>query len=612
MCPNVGTVPGRRDVGSARRALPPDPGRGRLHQPHLGHDVRRPVARPDRPPRPSPPMRPTRLLAPALAGLVAAACAAEPETPADLIVVNATIYTADSARWTAEAMAVKDGKVLYVGSRDSAMAFKGRATQVDDLAGATVFPGLTDAHAHVVGLGELLRDVDLVDTESYDEVIARVVERAKTTPKGQWILGRGWDQNDWEGDKAFPTHDKLSAAVPDHPVYLTRVDGHAGLANAAAMALAKVTAFTPEPPGGAIMGDARGEPSGVFVDNAESLITAVIPPMDSAQLREAVVAAQREMHRWGLTGVHDAGATAATLAAYEGLGADSTLTIRLYAMLADNGTLLNDWFARGPQSGLYGDRLWVRSIKAYMDGALGSRGAALLEPYHDAPHTKGLLVSTPEHIRALGDSATKYGFQLNVHAIGDRGNRLVLDAMEAALAATPGEDRRWRIEHAQIIETSDLPRFARAGIIPSMQASHQTSDMYWVQDRLGPDRLLGAYAWRSLLNTGVIIPNGTDFPVEKVNPFITFHASIARQDDKNWPEGGWRPDERMTRDEALLSMTLWAARAAFQEQILGSLTPGKYADFTVLDQDLMTVPAEQVLATQVLRTVVGGRTVYAR
>jgi predicted amidohydrolase YtcJ len=453
-----------------------------------------------------------------------------------------------------------------------------------------------------------------VDTKSYDDVIARVVARAKTTPKGQWILGRGWDQNDWEGDKSFPTHDKLSAAVPDHPVYLTRVDGHAGLANAAAMAAAKVDRSAMAPEGGSIERDAQGNPSGVFVDNAESLITAAIAPMDSAQTRAAVLAAQAEMHRWGLTGVHDAGANATTLAAYEGLGADSALSVRLYAMLADNGTLLNGWFARGPQNGLYGDHLWVRSIKAYMDGALGSRGAALLEPYHDAPHTKGLLVSTPEHIRALGDSATKYGFQLNVHAIGDRGNRLVLEAMEGALAAapTPPEGRRWRIEHAQIIEVSDLPRFAKAGIIPSMQASHQTSDMYWVQDRLGAERLLGAYAWRSLLKTGVIIPNGTDFPVEKVNPFITFLASVTRQDDKSWPEGGWRPEERMTRDEALLSMTLWPAKAAFQEQILGSLTPGKYADFTVLDQDLMSVPAEQILRTQVVRTVVGGKTVYQR
>jgi predicted amidohydrolase YtcJ len=556
-------------------------------------------------------MRPTRLAALPLAGLLLAACAADPETPADLIVVNATIYTADSAHWSAEAMAVKDGKVLYVGDREGAMAFKGRATQIDDLGGATVLPGITDAHAHVLNLGEYLKNVDLVGVDSYEGVIARVVERAKDTPKGEWITGRGWDQNLWEG-QAFPTHEALSAAVPDHPVFLTRIDGHAGLANAAAMRAANVTAATRDPAGGSIERDAQRNPAGVFIDNAQGLIRGVIPPLTREQVKRSVLASQAEMHRWGLTGVHDAGAQALTVEVFEELGKEGALTVRLYTMLSDDTALLNAWYARGPVSGLYGDQLWVRAIKAYMDGALGSRGAALLRPYTDAPHTHGLLVRTPQHIRAGADSAAKYGFQFNVHAIGDRGNRLVLDAMQGALGARTGDDHRWRVEHSQIIEPTDIPRFAQLGVIPSMQASHQTSDMYWAGDRLGEERLRGAYAWRSLLNTGVIIPNGTDFPVEKVSPFITFHASISRQDDKDWPAGGWRPEEKMTRDEALLSMTLWPAVAAFQEEILGSLTPGKYADFTVLDQDLMTVPAEQVLQTQVVKTVVGGKVVYGR
>lgn len=543
--------------------------------------------------------------------LTLAACAAEPETPADLIVVNATIYTVDSARWTAEAIAVKDGKVLFVGDRRAAMAFKGKATTVEDLRGATVIPGMTDAHAHVLGLGESLRNVDLVGTDSYDEVIARVVERAKTTPKGEWILGRGWDQNDWT-DKVFPTHERLSAAVPDHPVFLTRVDGHASLANAAAMSLAKVSAATKDPSGGSIERDAKGNPAGVFVDNAEDLIARSIPPLSPAQVRQAVLAAQADMHRWGLTGVHDAGAQAATVAVYEELGAADSLTLRVYTMLSDNTALLNTWFARGPQSGLYHDHLWVRAVKGYMDGALGSRGAALLAPYSDAPHTSGLLVSTPAHIRELADSATKYGFQFNVHAIGDRGNRLVLDIFEAALKARPVADPRWRIEHSQIVEGSDIPRFKQLGVIPSMQASHQTSDMYWAGERLGEERLAGAYAWRSLLKTGVIIPNGSDFPVELVNPLISFHSAVSRQDAKNWPEGGWRAEEKMTRDEALLSMTMWPAQAAFQESVLGSLTVGKYADFVVLDQDVMTIGVEKILGTGVVKTFVNGRAVYAR
>jgi predicted amidohydrolase YtcJ len=557
-------------------------------------------------------MRPTRslLAAPALAAVLAA-CAAEPETPADLIVVNATIYTADSAQWTAGAMAIKDGKVLFVGDREGAMAFKGKQTQVDDLAGATVLPGITDAHAHVLNLGEYLKNVDLVGVDSYEGVIARVVERAKDTPKGEWITGRGWDQNLWAG-QAFPTHEALSAAVPDHPVFLTRIDGHAGLANAAAMRAADVTAATRDPAGGSIERDAQRNPAGVFIDNAQGLIRQVIPAVSKEQVRRSVLAAQAEMHRWGLTGVHDAGAQALTVDVYEELGKEGALTVRLYTMLSDDAALLNAWYARGPASGLYGDQLWVRAIKAYMDGALGSRGAALLRPYSDAAHTSGLLVRTPQHIRAGADSAVKYGFQFNVHAIGDRGNRLVLDAMQGALGARTAEDHRWRIEHSQIIEPSDIPRFKQLGVIPSMQSSHQTSDMYWAGERLGEERLAGAYAWRSLLNTGVIIPNGTDFPVEKVSPFITFHSSISRQDDKDWPAGGWRPEEKMTRDEALLSMTLWPAISAFQESILGSLTPGKYADFTVLDQDLMTVPAEQVLKTQVVKTVVGGKVVYSR
>jgi predicted amidohydrolase YtcJ len=547
----------------------------------------------------------------AIAAALVTACGSDPATPADIIVVGGTIYTADSTHWTAEAMAIKDGKVLYVGTRDSAMTYQGKATVIEDIAGATVIPGMTDAHAHVLGLGEFLRDVDLLETTSYDEVIARVVERAKTTPKGEWILGRGWDQNDWP-DKAFPTHDKLSAAVPDHPVMLTRIDGHAVLANAAAMTAAGVTKASVAPAGGSIERDAQGNPAGVFVDNAESLVAGAIPPMNAEQVLAAVKISQAEMHRWGLTGVHDAGAQTLTVDAYEALGKQDSLTIRLYTMLSDNASLLNTWYARGPQSGLYGDRLWVRAIKGYMDGALGSRGAALLAPYSDAPHTNGLLVSTPEHIRELADSATKYGFQFNVHAIGDRGNRLVLDIFDAALKATPVADARWRIEHSQIIEQSDIPRFKALNVIPSMQASHQTSDMYWAGTRLGEARLAGAYAWRSLLNTGVIIPNGSDFPVELVNPLISFHAAFSRQDAKNWPEGGWRSEEAMTREEALLSMTKWPAQAAFQEAILGTLTAGKYADFVVLDQDIMTVAPEQVLSTQVKKTVVGGTTVYAK
>ncbi|HKS04992.1 MAG TPA: amidohydrolase [Gemmatimonadaceae bacterium] len=536
------------------------------------------------------------------------ACSPAAQDPADLLIVGGKVYTSDTAQWNAEAIAVKQGRVVFVGSRRDAMAYRGDSTQVEDVNGATVVAGIVDAHAHVANLG--LRGIDLMGTQTYDEIVQMIAERAKTTPKGEWILGRGWDQNDWP-EKAFPTHQKLSAAVPDHPVALTRVDGHALLVNATAMRAAKLTASTRSPEGGQIE-KANGAPTGVLIDNAMGLVRGVIPAPTGQQMRDAILAAQEQMVRWGLTGVHDAGASALAMDAYQALGREGKLSARYYIMLSDDAALLKEWFARAPAIGEYDGHLWVRMIKSYMDGALGSRGAALLAPYSDDAKNVGLLRTTPEHIQELAGQALQHGYQLGVHAIGDRANQLVLDAFEAALKANPKPDHRFRVEHSQILDPKDIPRFKSLGVIPSMQASHQTSDMYWAGDRLGDTRLKGAYAWHALIESGVIIPNGSDFPVEKVNPLISFHSSISRQDEKNWPAGGWRPEERMTRDQALLSMTLWPAMAAFQESELGTLTVGKRADFVVLDQDIMTIPAEQVLATKVLTTYVGGKAVYRR
>jgi predicted amidohydrolase YtcJ len=395
-------------------------------------------------------------------------------------------------------------------------------------------------------------------------------------------------------------------------VYLTRVDGHAGLANAAALKAAGVTAATKDPDGGHIERTGDGSPAGVFVDNAQGLIGRVVPRPTRDQVKSDVQAAIADAQRWGLTGVHDAGASAQVLDIYEELGKAGALNFRMYAMISDDSATVARWFARGPLVGGYDNTLWIRSVKLYMDGALGSRGAALLDPYADNASTNGLLVSKPEHIEAVAERALKAGFQVNTHAIGDRANRLVLDAYEQALKAVPVADHRFRIEHAQIINCEDIPRFAELGVIPSMQASHQTSDMYWAGNRLGSTRVLGAYAWRSLLDNGSIIPNGSDFPVEQVNPLISFHAAFSRQDAHNWPPNGWYPEQKMTREEALRSITLWPAYAAFQESIVGSLTPGKLADFVVLDQDIMRVAPEQVLRTQVLATYVGGKAVYER
>jgi predicted amidohydrolase YtcJ len=540
--------------------------------------------------------------------LIAAPIAAQ-QPPADLIVTNARIYTVDDARPVVAAFAVRGGRVAFAGDARGALALKGPQTRVVDLGGRTVIPGMVDAHGHVSGLGSALAIVDLTGASSYDEIIARVVAKAKTVAPGVWVTGRGWDQNRW-ADTRFPSHVKLTAAVPDNPVLLERVDGHANLANRKAMDLAGVTAATKDPAGGRLERLADGTPSGVFVDNAQGLMQRAVPRPSRDELKRQVVNAIAETQRWGLTGVHDAGEGQGVLDIYEELGKAGQLNSRIYAMISDDSAAVARAIARGPQSGLYGGTLWIRSIKLYADGAMGSRGAALLEPYSDDPGNSGLLISTPAHLQAVATQALRAGFQVCVHAIGDRGNRVALDAYEAALTAVPVADHRFRIEHAQNLHYADVPRFAQLGVIPSMQASHQTSDMYWVGTRLGVSRLVEAYPWRALLNTGVVIPNGSDFPVERVNPLISFHAAVSRQDANDWPPGGWFPEERMTREEALKSMTIWPAFAAFQEHDLGSLTPGKYADFVVLDQDIMRAPVETILATRVLSTWVGGKMVY--
>jgi predicted amidohydrolase YtcJ len=546
-----------------------------------------------------------------LALALPAPIAAQAPRPADLVVTNAHIYTVDDSRPVVAAMAVRDGKVLFSGSAGEALALRGAGTRVVDLGGRTVIPGMVDAHAHLLGLGQSLRTVNLFGAKSYDEIIARVVDRAKGLPPGRWLLGRGWDQNQW-GDTRFPTHEALSRAVPNNPVWLTRVDGHAALANAAALRAAGVTAASVDPSGGKIERTAAGEPTGVFIDNAKSLVERSIPAPSRDDTRRAIHDAITESQRWGLVGLHDAGESRATIDLLEEMATAGEIPFRLYVMISDDSAALAHYMQRGPQSALYDSHLWIRAIKLYADGALGSRGAALLEPYSDDPGNRGLLLSAPAHIQDVAARALRTGFQVATHAIGDRGNRIVLDAYEKALRANPTADHRFRVEHAQIINHDDIPRFAELGVIPSMQAVHQTSDMYWAGSRLGMGRLLGAYAWRSLLNTGVVVPNGSDFPVEAVNPLLSFHSAVSRQDAENWPASGWMPEQRMTRDEALKSMTIWPAYAGFQESMMGSLTPGKLADFVVLDRDIMTVPERDILGTNVLATYIGGRAVYER
>ncbi|HXH90048.1 MAG TPA: amidohydrolase [Thermoanaerobaculia bacterium] len=505
------------------------------------------------------------------------------------------------ANWS---VVTANGTIVAAGPADAIRAAHPNA-RVVDVHGTTVMPGLTDAHGHLYGLGLSLDTVNVIGTTSYDEVIAKVRDRAQRASAGDWILGRGWDQNHWPG-KQFPTAAPLDAAISDHPVWIRRVDGHAGIANSAAMRAAGVTAATPDPEGGRVLRDAAGNPTGVFIDGAMSLIDSKVPA-PSPELRKArVLAAAQAIAENGLTEMHDAGAEQATITAIQQLIDEHKFPIRVYLMLTDEPALLESWFARKPLIG-YGGRLTVRSVKMYADGALGSRGAALLAPYSDDPSNSGLLISKTEHMLEVARRARAVGYQANTHAIGDRGVRNVIDAYEQA-GATPSD--RFRIEHLQVVAPSDFSRLAPHGIIASMQPTHATSDMGWAEDRLGSERIKGAYAWRTVLNSGARLALGSDFPVEFVNPFFGIYSAVTRQDQKGNPPGGWYPDQKLTLAEAIRGFTSDAAYAAFEESSRGTIEPGKLADLTIVEGDLYAAPQSSLFATKVRYTVVGGEVVY--
>jgi predicted amidohydrolase YtcJ len=524
-----------------------------------------------------------------------------PEQTADLIVENATIYTVNKTQPKVRALAVKDGRILAAG--DDVSAYAGPATQRIDLHGATVIPGLIDSHAHLKGLGGLLESADLRHVRTVAEVAEYVRKQVAQRKPGEWIVGRNWDQTNWGGQ--FPAARDLDAAAPANPVFLSRVDGHAGWANSAALKLAGVTAETPEPPGGRIIKDDRGQPTGIFVDRAMSLVSSQIPAATAAQIQRRLLLATRECARLGLTTVHDAGVSKLDLNAYRALIAGHNLPIRVYAMIGGAGALWREYLSKGPE---IGEQLTVRAIKLYADGALGSRGAALWQPYTDDPGNSGLLMTTKEEIAKVARDAVAHGFQVCTHAIGDRANRTVLDGYADALGGPNG--KRFRIEHAQVISPPDFQKFKDFSILPSMQATHATSDMRWIEQRVGPDRVAGAYAWQTFLKLGIPVANGSDFPVEEPNPMLGLYAAITRQDLEGNPPGGWTPSQRMTRGEALESWTLSGAYAAFEEKTKGSLEPGKLADFLVLDRDIMTVPVLQIPGTRVLKTFLGGKLVH--
>ena len=548
-----------------------------------------------------------------LAALIAVALAQSASAPPTLILHHARIYTVDGANTIADAIALRDDRIVRAGSDADVLKLQAASTRVIDLGGATVLPGLHDAHGHFTGLGAFLQSLNLRGTTSYQQIVDRVRERVAKAKPGEWIVGRAWDQNDW-ADTRFPTHEALSAVSPNNPVYLTRVDGHAGLANRAAMAMAGLTTATADPAGGRIIRGANNEPTGVLIDNAQALVSSRIPPATDRQLEEQILLADQEMRRLGITTVHDAGTDSRTVDAYTRLIDAGRLKTRLYVMRRGSLASLQPFFAKGPVVDYARHHMAVRAIKIVADGALGSRGAAMLEPYDDEPGSRGLLTTPPEEIYAQTLAASKAGFQTAVHAIGDRANRIVLDTFERVQREVPGaRGLRMRVEHAQILDATEIPRFAALGVIASMQATHATSDMPWVPVRIGRARMEeGAYVWRKILATGAVIANGSDFPVEEPDPMRGLYAAITRQDASGQPRDGWMADQRMTRQEALLSFTKSAAFAAHMESLTGSLESGKLADLIVLSSDVMRVPPADILKTTVRMTIVGGEVVYDR
>jgi predicted amidohydrolase YtcJ len=527
---------------------------------------------------------------------------------ADLVMTGGNVYTMNESQPRAEAIAIAGGRIVFVGSDAEAAGFVSPDTRIIDLNGKTVFPGFVDAHAHLDGLGKLLVQVNLNGTPSAGAVRQLVLDWQDSTPPGDWIQGRGWDQNDWER-KEFPTWADL-AGTDGNPVYLRRIDGHAAWVNKTALDRCRITKDTPDPFGGRIIRGRDGEPTGVFIDEAIDLVSDNIPAPSFEDRVLRVKLAIEECQRNGLTGMHDAGIDREGYDVLKYLAARGELNFRVYAMLdADDSTFAVEQIRRGPM--LDDDYLKIRALKLYADGALGSRGALLIEPYTDDPSNSGLLQHPREILLGWTVLALQNGIQVCTHAIGDGANRIMLDVYEEALGRVDAVDPRLRIEHAQVIHPDDIARFHRLGVIPAMQPTHATSDMYWAEERLGPDRVKGAYAWRTLIDTGCVIPCGSDFPVEGVNPLWGIYAGVTRQDQKGWPQGGWHPGERMSVAEAVRGFTIHAASSGFAEDFNGTLEPGKFADVTVVDKDIMTIAPVDILKTRVALTVVGGRVVYS-
>ena len=523
---------------------------------------------------------------------------------ADLILHNARIYTVNGAFDVVQALAVRDGRIAEVGtSKDILRRWKAKTTL--NLRGKFAYPGFYDAHAHLYGYGKSLQEADLTGTRSFEEVLQLLQDYRKAIPQTRWIVGRGWDQNDW-AVKSFPTKEPLDALFPDTPVCLTRVDGHALLANSRALELAGVSESSVVE--GGLVEKANGRLTGILVDNAMDKVTMKIPAPSEREIEDAILAAEKRCFAVGLTSVAEAGVSHELVETYKRLHAANRLSMRVYAMLTPTEENVERYLAAGAYQT---ERLTVRSFKVLADGALGSRGACLLEPYSDKPSTRGFLTIDSAWMESLVQRVSQSSFQLNTHCIGDSANRFILDLYGKYLGQF-GRTKRWRIEHAQIVTPEDMPKFREFGVIPSVQPTHCTSDMPWASDRLGAERLKNAYAFQDLYEQRGVIALGSDFPVEDINPLYGFHAAIAREDAANKPKGGFQPEQRLAREVALRGMTLYAAFAGFEEHLKGSLEVGKLADIVVLDTDIMTASPEKIRAIPTLYTISGGKIVYKR
>lgn len=547
---------------------------------------------------------------------------------ASVLFKNGTIYTMNDEQPQVSVVAVQGDRIIYAGDDENGIDTD-EQTVVIDLQGKTLTPGFIEGHAHIMGIGYNELDLDLLEVENYDMLIKMVEQAVAEAEPGQWIVGRGWHQSKWEPQpdilvKGFQTHERLSEISPENPVFLRHASGHAGFANAMAMEIAGVNQLSienlsnllTEGEGGEIIIDELGNPTGIFNERAMGLINKHIPENDRAKDKQALIMAQKACLRNGITGFHEAGAPRQTLELLQELKDEGQLDVRMYVMLTGfDEELLNEWYRRGPMIDSGTHWLDVRSVKLNCDGALGSRGAWLIKPYSDRPDHHGHETLPMSFVEETAKNGLKYGFQVCSHAIGDRANQEILDRYEVAFTENPdiANDHRFRIEHAQHLHPDDIPRFAEMGVIPAMQAIHMSSDRPWAIDRLGEKRIVeGAYVWQSLLKSGARIVNGTDAPVEPLNPIPSFYASVSRKTLKGTPEGGYEPAQKMTREQALRSYTLDAAYGAFQEENKGSIEVGKLADFTVFTKDIMAVPEEEILETEIAMTVVGGKVLFEK